>query len=530
MSVAPLVLVLLGTAATAEGRSTDDGVDRRQALGQVTDREGTPLAGIEVQLIGCDAQFRCGDIGNAVRSDATGHYDVSTTVGSLRVFVEFRGEPSEQGVVGEYWDDAQLLNDARSVPFDDDGVATGVDAVLEPAGYLTGRVTDETGAPLAGVTVDGWSRGADHYSRRSTTTTSADGTYRLRTTKGEHLIEFDGDDDLTRDAWAGGATQEEADPVVLEAGSTVAVGDSVLRRVGHITGTLREDGPSGRVVGCTVYSYRSTGSGWTLDAKVSPNDAGRYSLPVLPGTHVLRFCDDTGLQRQWYAEWWKDAAVPSRATPITVRAAETTAGHRAEIASRGLISGKVSVDRGADYFSPFPVILLARRGGEVVQVGRTYTDRLGDNYGRWQFFGLKPGAYAVVYQPPAFLTPATSTVKLRRSGAVTDVDRVLVRRRWSAADQPVVTGTARVGSTLMVSAGTWQTHDGLEVTPPIRYQWLAGDRRIDGATAASYTVAPGVQGRRLRVLVTAVGDPARYLSRTVTTAPTRRVPRLSARP
>lgn len=526
----PLVVVLLGMAATAEGRSADDGVARRHALGQVTDSSGMPLAGIEVQLIGCDAQFRCGDIGNPVFSDATGHYDVSSTVASALVFVAFRDEPVEQGAVGEYWDDVQLLNDARNVSFGDDGVATGIDAVLEPASYLTGRVTDETGEPLEGVAVTQWIRGSSFYTPRTSTTTSADGTYRLRTTKGEHLIELDGDDDLTRDAWAGGATQEEADPVLLEAGSTAAVGDSVLQRVGHITGTLREDGPSGRVAGCLVYSYRLGASGWTLDARASPDDAGRYSLPVLPGIHVLRFCDDTGPYRQWYAEWWKDAAVPARATRITVRAAETTAGHRAKVARRGLIAGKVTVDRGVDYFSPFPVLLLARRGGQVVEVARTYTDRLGDNYGRWQFFGLEPGAYTVRYQPPAYLKPATSSVELRRSGTMTDVNRVLVRRRWRPADQPVVTGKAVVGSTLEVSAGTWQTHDGIEATPPMRYQWLAGDRPISGATASSYTVTPQVQGQQLRVLVTAVGDPTRYLSKTVTTAPTRRIPRLSARP
>lgn len=62
---------------------------------------------------------------------------------------------------------------------------------------------------------------------------------------------------------------------------------------------------------------------------------------------------------------------------------------------------------------------------------------------------------------------------------------------------PAITGTARVGSALGVSAGTWQPS---AVT--LRYQWLRGGTAIPGATGSSYTPVPADQGARLSVRVT----------------------------
>jgi hypothetical protein len=64
--------------------------------------------------------------------------------------------------------------------------------------------------------------------------------------------------------------------------------------------------------------------------------------------------------------------------------------------------------------------------------------------------------------------------------------------------RPVVTGTAKVGSKLRASAGTWSV-DGVEAA----YQWRLGRHEIPGATRRNLRVTEAMTGKRIRVVVTA---------------------------
>ncbi|MDF1487181.1 ricin-type beta-trefoil lectin domain protein [Tessaracoccus caeni] len=63
---------------------------------------------------------------------------------------------------------------------------------------------------------------------------------------------------------------------------------------------------------------------------------------------------------------------------------------------------------------------------------------------------------------------------------------------------PVINGTARVGSSLSASNGSWSVGD-----TSYSYQWLADGTAIAGATESSYTLATGMEGKRISVQVTA---------------------------
>lgn len=61
---------------------------------------------------------------------------------------------------------------------------------------------------------------------------------------------------------------------------------------------------------------------------------------------------------------------------------------------------------------------------------------------------------------------------------------------------PRITGMARVGKKLTALTGSWT------VGTSFRYQWVAGGKAIKGATGRTFTVRPGVQGKRVAVRVT----------------------------
>ncbi|WP_456695891.1 family 78 glycoside hydrolase catalytic domain [Aeromicrobium sp. P5_D10] len=98
---------------------------------------------------------------------------------------------------------------------------------------------------------------------------------------------------------------------------------------------------------------------------------------------------------------------------------------------------------------------------------------------------------------------------------LTDVEGI------AAIVAPQVKGTAKYGSTLTATAGTWNTK-GLT----FRYQWLRDGKAISGRTAASYKLSAADVGRRIAVRVTA--SKTGLAAKTATSAATAKVAKASA--
>ena len=69
-----------------------------------------------------------------------------------------------------------------------------------------------------------------------------------------------------------------------------------------------------------------------------------------------------------------------------------------------------------------------------------------------------------------------------------------------ATDAPTISGMARVGETLTADTTGISDGDGLD-NATFAYQWLAADAEIDGATAATYTLAGDDAGKAVKVRV-----------------------------
>ena len=83
--------------------------------------------------------------------------------------------------------------------------------------------------------------------------------------------------------------------------------------------------------------------------------------------------------------------------------------------------------------------------------------------------------------------------------------QVQARPNSPATGAPAITGTAQVGETLAADTSGIADSDGLTGVS-YNYQWLADDAAIYGATASSYSVVQGDEGRSLRVRVDFTDD------------------------
>ncbi len=74
-----------------------------------------------------------------------------------------------------------------------------------------------------------------------------------------------------------------------------------------------------------------------------------------------------------------------------------------------------------------------------------------------------------------------------------------------ATGQPGISGTAEVGETLTAETSAIEDADGLD-NVAYKYQWLAADAEIAGATSSSYTLAEADEGKTIRVRLSFTDD------------------------
>ena len=78
-------------------------------------------------------------------------------------------------------------------------------------------------------------------------------------------------------------------------------------------------------------------------------------------------------------------------------------------------------------------------------------------------------------------------------------------QNFAATGAPAISGTARVGETLTADTSGITDDDGI-ANAVFAYQWLADDAAIGGATASTYTLTLGEQGKTIKVRVTFTDD------------------------
>ncbi|MBA3021915.1 peptidoglycan-binding protein [Propionicimonas sp.] len=169
-------------------------------------------------------------------------------------------------------------------------------------------------------------------------------------------------------------------------------------------------------------------------------------------------------------------------------------------------SATAAVKQGKITGAPNPTI-----AGKVA-VGQTLTAKpgswtpapVGFSYQWYRDNTAIKGATAATYKVQLSEAGHVIVVKVSNAGgAYAKVTRTsaatakIAKLNWTSAPAPTISGTAKVGKTLTVKAGTWAPE------PKLSYQWYRGSTVIKGATKTTYKLTKSDKGKTITIKVTA---------------------------
>jgi hypothetical protein len=244
--------------------------------GTVTAAGGAPLAGVCVSTREIGGQAISGTVTGADGTysigagDPTGQYDVRFSSGT--------GCPtSPANYALQYYSGSPNPTGALPVSVISGATTTGIDAVMQPGGSITGTVTAATGgAPIKGVCIYAYGSGNANY---WVSVTAADGSYDIDgLSTGTYTVDFVDPGPASCTAlggayasqwYSGRSSQATADPVAVTAGqATGSVNASLVSLTGTTTSVVPT--PSSATQGQSIsFATSVTGPGGTPTGTVA---------------------------------------------------------------------------------------------------------------------------------------------------------------------------------------------------------------------------------------------------------------------
>ena len=293
-----------GTDVEVTAGATTSGIDAVLALagtisGQVTVAGGAGLPNVGVHAFDVDS-----DLAFSATTDELGNYTI-INVPAANYKVRFRPNTGTWAV--EWSDDKSNFTEAAVIAVSAGGTVTGLDAELSDASVtVTGRVTNGSGAGIAGIEVVAWDTG--RLSAYSSGLTNDEGYYSIpRLPTCQTKILFNADRaylNYANEYYNDKAEYGTADAVTLTVGETPPNIDAVL--AGRPALTVTTDSlPAGELA--VGYGWDLTASGgrtlyhWSLESGSLPdgltlNGRGEISgMPTMAGTFAftVRVSDST---------------------------------------------------------------------------------------------------------------------------------------------------------------------------------------------------------------------------------------------
>jgi hypothetical protein len=402
---------------------------------------------------------------------------------------------------------------------------------------ISGHVYDADGNPLAGIQVreglipassisDSWLEG----STADEATTDASGYYEIQDPYPLSAATLQFHDPSTQnfatEFLGGGMTSTSAVTFVVPEYTDVTAPDMVMHPGGSIAGTITEpDGSASTYFGLQVWQQDSSGV-WRIvdEAQMEESGAGFGSgsstvkigedftetgyleTGLLPGAY--RLCASTDISMP---QCVGNAVSPGTSTPVTVTSGATTT-QDFSMSKGGSLSGQFLNDAGVTYsWGTASVFYFNPDTGEWDPTGMRSAMSGGPTY-NWNISYLRPGEYKVYTSfgdlsngfYPNLTDIDHATIYKVVDGRVTsglDMDVQTpggppLTSAPSPSSTPSITGTVKVGSTLVAHAGYWPA----PVAPS--YQWYAGGIAIPSATNVSLVVPVSAYGAQITVKVT----------------------------
>lgn len=340
--------------------------------GTVTDSSGAPIANVTVNAIGASV----GQGGVVTAADGT--YAIT---GLPRDTYTVNFTPADATVVGESWNNQPLTGTPTPIPVVLGQAVTGIDAVLQKNGSISGTVTDSHGAPAGNVVVNVTGAGG----KRGGAATQADGTYTITgITADTYTVEFDPSDGISAPQyWNAQPKTGTPTPLVVQTGEVVTKIDAALEVGGSISGSVT-DNLGNPVAGVDVQAQGSV----NVHGNAFTAADGTYTIGGLAAdTYTVQFspADATVV-----GQFWNDQLFNGTPTPVAVVAGHGVTGIDAVLARASSISGTVTDSSGAPVAGASVTVSGATIGSATAH---TAAD------GSYTIGGLPAGTYTVEYFP-----------------------------------------------------------------------------------------------------------------------------------
>ncbi|MBS4754488.1 carboxypeptidase regulatory-like domain-containing protein [Nocardioides sp. zg-ZUI104] len=390
--------------------------------------------------------------------------------------------------------------------------------MLEPAGWVSGRVTDQDGAPVpnAAVSISEDSMSGGHY-----VFADADGRYDTRTsptyggqtvapliarsyevdTKGPDTYGID-DDVYARDTRS-----------VTVPGGQGVVADLRITQLKTVVFTVRDSAGDPVTDAPVTLKIKRTATGGFEDPQYGPirtNDEGRFRVVEDAGlAFQLGFHPEAGADRGDVSEWWDGAE----------GAAKQADARALDFPASAPMRRDVTIDLGP-LTGPAPTVSgTPRAGSRLTATAGTWSPARPDLSYQWLRDGeVITGATGAALDLTADHVGGRISVRVTATHDGRTVERTSPATTAVTADPadpedpvdpvdpvvltpavPAIAGVTRAGSTLTARPGTWTP-----ATARLSYQWRANGVPIPGATQATLRLTNTHAGKRITVTVTGV--------------------------
>jgi hypothetical protein len=301
--------------------------------GRVTDGSSNGIADVNINIYDLDNNWINGDW-----TDSNGDYTVSgLTAGDYKVW--FNAQSA--GNYFDEWYNDQGSFDSADVVTVTDGVTTGgIDAQLEAAGAVSGKVMDSLLVGIENVQAiiydlnnnwvnSAWTDINGDYSVQGLLAGSYKVYFDTWNTGNSYLCEWYNDKNNFADANA----------VAVTAGNTTTNINAVLADGGAITGRVTDSTGTVGIANVDV-QVCDLGRNWLYGS--STDSDGYFTINgVLTGSYKVEFSTD-GVAGNYVSEWYNGRVSFDDADTVDVTVGSTTTGINAQLADGGSISGRVT--------------------------------------------------------------------------------------------------------------------------------------------------------------------------------------------
>jgi hypothetical protein len=278
--------------------------------------------------------------GNESETDSSGSYTITGLPGG-QYQVAFGPCTATQNIVGQFYDNQTDPLNAAAVPVTLGGSATGIDAVMQQGGTVTGLVTNAAGHPLSNECVNLSSQNPFAFFGALT----VHGRYTITGIPADQYeVDFGcgGSDRYSQQAYASPADPQAPALVAIATGAVTSGIDATLPLGGGVSGMVRT-AAGAPVKDACVFAIGTKGKDLAVgdsEGFATTGKSGRYAMTGLaPGRYQVEFSSCSS--QQYAPQWYRGQVSESRATLVRVAGGATTAGIDATVKAGGSISGIV---------------------------------------------------------------------------------------------------------------------------------------------------------------------------------------------